>query len=405
MSEYYNEKYQNYYNKLSSTKETSKVKYVSEETVNKLKSLQGQISSSNWNELAVDRIANGVIANISDDSKILDTNIVNSLNEARNMSYEKLLPELEKLKEKDEEYDKLLNTLRSTTDETTKQELTVKKTEMEKELKAYRNDVDNTISSIKKVSSIKDAHGSHRPVYKILSRNLTLEKDEDGRLVEMLSSTGALTSSMVKRSTTTSEKKTTETKTTSKKVEVEVPTSSKTVRLNTLGGNWKVVNTATSVTDYASTVAKNKICQTNDTSKYSDYCLAFSYVHASNMKNGQVDNAAAAGNYKHSGEFTTFVNDNKQVVLNKVYEEINKGNPVILQVNGNSKGTVRHFVTVVGYKDTVTSGSTITEDDLLILDSWDGQLERMDTSSSRFMTTGKACGKKDYSGYRLQVMK
>jgi hypothetical protein len=91
--------------------------------------------------------------------------------------------------------------------------------------------------------------------------------------------------------------------------------------------------------------------------------------------------------------------------MNKIYEEVNKRNPVILQVNGNSKGTARHFVTVVGYKDSVTSASDLSVKDLLILDSWDGCLERMDTKTSRFLTTGKQCGKKDYSGYRLQVVK
>ena len=403
MSEYYTDTYKNYYEKLSSTKETSKVKYVSEETVNKLKNLKGQISSSNWKELAVERLANGVIANIEDDSKVLDTNIVNSLNEARTMSYDELLPALEKLKDTDEKYDKVVNKLKTCT-ESEKASLTSEKASLEKLLKTYKNNVDNTVSKIKKVSSIKDAHGSHRPVYKILSRGLTLEKDDTGRLVNLQAAAGAATLSGVKKATTSSSTKSSST-TKSTSTGSNSSSTTGTVKLEALGGTWKVVNTKTSLTDYAKTVQQNKICQTNDTAKYGDYCLAFSYVHASNMKNGQVDSAAAAGNYKHSGEFYTFVNDNKQVVLNKVYDEINKGNPVILQVNGNSKGTVRHFVTVVGYKDSVTSGSTITEKDLLILDSWDGQVERMDTSSSRFLTTGKSCGKKDYSGYRLQVMK
>ena len=404
MSDYYNETYKNYYNKLSSTKDTAKVKYVSEETVNQLKNVKGQITSSNWKELAVERIANGVLSNIEADSKVLDTNIVNSLNEARTMSYDELLPALEKLKTTDEKYDKVVSELKSATGDK-KTELTEEKASLEKLLNTYRNNVDNTISKIKKVSSIKDAHGSHRPVYKILSRNMTLEKDDTGRLIDISSAAGAITSSGVKKATSSSSKGASKSSGSMAKSTTSKASGDGTVKLNALGGTWNVVKTKTSLTEYASIVQKNKICQTNDTSKYSDYCLAFSYVHASNMKNGQVDNAAAAGNYKHSGEFYTFVNDNKQVVLNKVYDEINSGNPVILQVNGNSKGTVRHFVTVVGYKDTVKSGSTITEDDLLILDSWDGQVERMDTSSSRFMTTGKSCGKKDYSGYRLQVMK
>ena len=80
------------------------------------------------------------------------------------------------------------------------------------------------------------------------------------------------------------------------------------------------------------------------------------------------------------------------------------GKPVVLQVNGNKAGTSRHFVTVVGFKDGVVSGSTLQETDLLIVDSWDGELESMDTEKSRFMTTGAACHK-DYSGYRLRVFK
>ena len=100
----------------------------------------------------------------------------------------------------------------------------------------------------------------------------------------------------------------------------------------------------------------------------------------------------------------SFDRHNKSEMLGKVYEELNKGNPVILQVNGNSEGTCRHFVTVVGYKNTVTSAANLTEKDLLILDSWDGELERMDTDYSRFLTTGAQCGK-EYSGYRLQVLK
>ena len=64
MSEYYNEEYKNYYNKLSSSKDTSKVKYMSEESVNKLKTIKGQITSSGWTELALEKISDGIITNI-----------------------------------------------------------------------------------------------------------------------------------------------------------------------------------------------------------------------------------------------------------------------------------------------------------------------------------------------------
>ena len=166
-----------------------------------------------------------------------------------------------------------------------------------------------------------------------------------------------------------------------------------------------MVDTSISVQDYYNHVKANGICQDTDPSIYGDYCLAFAYIHSSNMKNGNTsDGAGEASNYAHAGEFDTYITDTKSEMLGKVYEELNKGNPVILQVNGNSEGTCRHFVTVVGYKNTVTSAANLTENDLLILDSWDGELERMDTDYSRFLTTGAQCGK-EYSGYRLQVLK
>lgn len=171
-----------------------------------------------------------------------------------------------------------------------------------------------------------------------------------------------------------------------------------------LDGSWVVAKTASNLKEYASYVSSNKVSQTADTSKYGDSCLSFSYSHAYDMFKGTRTNTASAGNYAHAGSFTEFIHDDKQTVLNKIYDEIMKGRPLVLQVNGNKQGTSRHFVTVVGFKNGITSAENLTEDDLLIIDSWDGKVERMDTTTSRFMTTGAACGK-DYSGYRLQVLK
>ena len=80
------------------------------------------------------------------------------------------------------------------------------------------------------------------------------------------------------------------------------------------------------------------------------------------------------------------------------------GRPVVVQVNGNKQGTSRHFVTVVGFKSSITDPSQLTEKDLLIIDSWDGKTERMDQANSRFFTSGADCHK-SYSGYYLRVLK
>ena len=97
--------------------------------------------------------------------------------------------------------------------------------------------------------------------------------------------------------------------------------------------------------------------------------------------------------------------DSKEDTLKMIYSQIVQGKPVVIQVNGNKAGTSRHFVTVVGFRNSITDASALTEKDLLIIDSWDGKLERMDQANSRFMVTGAQCHKKDYSGYRMHYIK
>lgn len=181
--------------------------------------------------------------------------------------------------------------------------------------------------------------------------------------------------------------------------------NSNTIIWNTLGENYRVANTKISIEEYQKLVKQNGVYQDSNSSIYGDSCLAFAYIHASNLASGNTtDRAKDSLSYVHAGEFTDFRSTNKDEVLSKIYDEVNEGNPVVLQVNGNSQGSVRHFVTVVGYKDSVKSKSDIKESDLLILDSWDGNVERMDTNVSRFMTTGEQTHN-NYSGYWLRVLK
>ena len=167
---------------------------------------------------------------------------------------------------------------------------------------------------------------------------------------------------------------------------------------------WTVVDTKTNLKDYEELI-KGKISQNADKEKYSDKCLSFAETHAYTLYSGKTsDTADSASAYKHSGQFVSYKTDDKQEALNKIYTEISNGRPVVIQVNGNKAGTSRHFVTVVGFKDTVTDPSKLTEKDLLIIDSWDGKIERMDQTNSRFLTTGKDTHK-NYSGYYLRVLK
>lgn len=180
-----------------------------------------------------------------------------------------------------------------------------------------------------------------------------------------------------------------------------------TTQLNILGGSFTVVNTPISVTDYVNAIGSKGVFQASNTSKYGDKCLGFAYVHTCGLFRGSTAASPDDGaNYNSGGcSFATYVNDSKEDVLEKVFNEVANGRPVVLHVNGNKQGTSRHFVTVVGFKSSVTNASNLAEQDLLIIDSWDGKIERMDTPTSRFMTSGKDCGKKDYSGYRIQYLK
>lgn len=170
-------------------------------------------------------------------------------------------------------------------------------------------------------------------------------------------------------------------------------------------GEYVVVQTKASVEDYARFVASNGISQDANTEEWGDACLSFSYAHAYALFSGYMDgNGYNAAGYKYASYFTSYDNDDKSDVLQKIYNEVSNGRPCVIQVNGNKQGTSRHYVTVVGYRKNIKSGRQLTEEDLLIMDSWDGKIERMDTEKSRFMVTGAACHK-SYSGYQMYYLK
>jgi len=178
-----------------------------------------------------------------------------------------------------------------------------------------------------------------------------------------------------------------------------------TTTLNILNGSFTVVNTKSEIKSFTSAMRKNGTYQGSNSDRYGGYCLGFAYTHAWGMYTGNTTyNGENGHGYTGASHFSTYINDDLQEVMNVVYNEVSAGRPVILQVNGNTQGTSRHFVTVVGFKSTVKNAASLKATDLLILDSWDAQLERMDQSNSRFVVTGAACHK-DYSGYRIQYLK
>lgn len=166
---------------------------------------------------------------------------------------------------------------------------------------------------------------------------------------------------------------------------------------------YHIVNTKVSVDEYLKIVSANRIAQNNDSSIYGGYCLAFAYIHAYSLWSGDTSKRAHdAPDYVFASKFDGYENDDINQVLANVYNEIMNGRPCLIQVNGNKAGTSRHYVTVVGVSKNATANN-ISQDDLLIIDSWDGKLEGVGNNGARFMVTGAAC-KKKYSGYQMYYL-
>ena len=169
--------------------------------------------------------------------------------------------------------------------------------------------------------------------------------------------------------------------------------------------DYLVVNTKLSVSEYVKFVESNHICQKQESSTYWDQCLCFAEEHMHALTTGDKSKKPSQITESYySGFVNKSDNDDKSVILKLIYSELVSNKPVILQVNGNKDGTSRHYVTVLGFKSTVTSADNLKEEDLLLLDSYDGKVKELHPyPTSRFMTTGAKC-KKDYSGYQVYML-
>ena len=424
MSKYFTSVYKNYYDKIYDDKNIETYCNTLVDKISNLDTLNNNLISSleglNWYESGKNELLVSYFPLIKKKIEILKSNILVNLSKVVKMTRNDLLSSLEELKVKDEEYCDLQNKLNmmNDSDRTYNQS---KLDMMDKILVNLVNKVDDKILEIKSlndfasteviVSSLSSLDLSdakekllrlYKEKYKMSSDDTFLEKlkalVEENKIKKLLNDSKALdefVNNEVKEEVTNNEV-------------VEKPNmldGANCIDLSLFNQNWKVVNTNINVSEYQSLAYNKGIRQNSNPERYGDLCLAFSYVHASNLASGQTsDNAESAYNWAHASEFYDYFNDNKQETLQTVYNEIIKGKPVIMQVNGNKSGTSRHFVTVVGVKDSVKNASDVKDTDLLILDSWDGQLETMDSPTSRFMTTGKDTHK-SYTGYYLRIMK
>jgi hypothetical protein len=164
----------------------------------------------------------------------------------------------------------------------------------------------------------------------------------------------------------------------------QVATDGNIVKLNYSGSTYNVINTSKiSVVDFVNYIRSNGLTQTDNQEVYGGECLGVAYAYSNRLYNsGSIPSDMESfykGSYTANNDKATESFD-KQAILGIVYDEIMAGRPCVVQVTTHAGN--RHFATCVGFKDTVTSRDTITEEDLLIIDSWDGKLESMDGSNA-----------------------
>lgn len=175
-----------------------------------------------------------------------------------------------------------------------------------------------------------------------------------------------------------------------------------------VSGNYKIVKNGKEMAEFG---RNQGFYQGANQSKWGDSCWGFSIVYGSAIKNNNKsvitkNKASLTGNSPVGTSGSKRVtSDNKQDILASVYDQISKGVPCVLHVNGNTQGTGRHYVVVIGYKSTVTSRDTIRETDLLIIDVWDAKVEEVGTKGSgkRFMISGWDTGRTGSAGYGYEM--
>ena len=178
--------------------------------------------------------------------------------------------------------------------------------------------------------------------------------------------------------------------------------------------DYVVVSTKADVQKYYKYVKEYEICQKHGTNFFHDKCLNFAEEHAHSLATGKFKKDVESISITwYENTFSAFSTDDKSEILKVIYSELISNKPVIIHVNGNKSGTSRHYVTAIGFKSTVTGPNTITDTDILFIDSADCGMKPLydwgakikDFGTPRFLTTGKKCGKKDYSGYQVYMLK
>ena len=105
--------------------------------------------------------------------------------------------------------------------------------------------------------------------------------------------------------------------------------------------------------------------------------LRGSYTSKSTMENGE---GGSCYNLNR-----TVSDENVEPIMQYTYDELSKGNPVVLQVTQKrSNEGLRHFVTVVGYSSNVSSYQDLTPENMLVIDCVDGKIQTLNERNRNY---------------------
>jgi hypothetical protein len=332
------------------------------------KNISNKISSSTWKEIGATEVTNKILPGLTALLKKLDTDVETTLSKAVDKALKTIYPKTESLKEKDERFETL-----------------------QTEIETYRKTAPRQFNLMSQETS----------EYKTWSSVLSGKIEEKNKLEEECKKLQEEIKAAANEINSLEVTKAEDTKISLGGKEGPYVTDGTFIKLNYSGSTFNVINTQNiSVTDFVQYINSYRLYQAQQP-KYDDACLGVAKAYGKKL----YLNTKLQTNMDdfYGGAYLQWDNgissENKDDILRLIYNELIQGKPSVLMVT-TKKGT-RHFATVVGMKDTVTCAEDLKEEDLLIIDSWDGKLEAMDNSETGDRHMHKQNGK--YRVDRLQA--
>lgn len=357
--EYFTETYRRYNTELKNcgdlTGECSSIVSSISNISSSLSQAQGSVNASSWEELGMKEITTKTIPALTSNVTDLKSNFESSLQKVLDILLNQLLPKTDDLKAENEnlealekecnslvapqQYDSKGNTTQEYNNYLNKKaDLQEKIKESRQKCKNLRSDCDSLVSQAKGMDgAVKDIKLAEKP------------KLENEQLYG------------------------------NKKLELITFEGKKYFAIKTANG---------SVIDFSNALQQYGLTQTDNAAAYGNSCLGVAKAYGNRILGG-INSSNMDAFY--SGAYTTYDGGthygNKQDALTAIYNQIIQGKPCVIDVISNqteNKGANnRHFATVVGIRSDVKSAKDLKEEDLLIIDSWDGKLEDVNYTDAK----------------------